>query len=60
GESASGKLVAVDDTFVTELFLTVSRNKWEADEIELSPGDPVVVGLKDYRLRPYLPLAHDL
>jgi ABC-type Fe3+/spermidine/putrescine transport system ATPase subunit len=36
--------------------VTATRTKWEATEMELSPGDQVVVGLKDYRILPHYPL----
>jgi sulfate transport system ATP-binding protein len=36
--------------------IVVTRTKWEATEMELSVGDQVVVGLKDYRLLPHYPL----
>ncbi|HUK92373.1 MAG TPA: ABC transporter ATP-binding protein, partial [Blastocatellia bacterium] len=39
--------------------ITVSRSKWDATEMELSPGDRVVVGLKDYRILPHFPLRSD-
>jgi sulfate/thiosulfate transport system ATP-binding protein len=39
--------------------VTISRTKWEASEMELSPGDSVVVGLKDYRLLPHYPLGSE-
>jgi hypothetical protein len=35
----------------------VTRSKWEASEMALSVGDPVVVGLKGYRLLPHYPLG---
>ena len=36
-----------------------SRTKWEASEMALDPGDPVVLGLKDYRLLAHFPLASE-
>jgi sulfate transport system ATP-binding protein len=36
-----------------------SRTKWEASDMELDPGDPVVLGLKDYRLLAHFPLASE-
>jgi sulfate/thiosulfate transport system ATP-binding protein len=39
--------------------ITVTRTKWEATEMALSIGDPVVVGLKDYRILPHYPLTGD-
>jgi ABC-type Fe3+/spermidine/putrescine transport system ATPase subunit len=54
----SGGLDAADgsEVYVGGLPITVSRTKWEAGEMELSPGDGVVVGVKDYRLLPHYPL----
>ena len=37
--------------------VTVTRTKWEARDMGLSPGDLVAVGLKDYRLLPHYPLV---
>jgi ABC-type Fe3+/spermidine/putrescine transport system ATPase subunit len=39
--------------------VTISRTKWEASEMELSPGDSVVIGLKDYRILPHYPLGSE-
>jgi ABC-type Fe3+/spermidine/putrescine transport system ATPase subunit len=36
--------------------ILITRSKWEASEMELSPGDPVVVGLKSFRVLPHYPL----
>jgi sulfate/thiosulfate transport system ATP-binding protein len=36
--------------------ITVTRSKWEARELALSPGDVVEVGLKDLRLLAHYPL----
>ena len=36
-----------------------SRTKWEASEMTLDSGDPVVLGLKDYRLLAHFPLASE-
>jgi ABC-type Fe3+/spermidine/putrescine transport system ATPase subunit len=47
------------DVYVGGLPITVSRTKWEAGEMELSVGDRVVVGLKDYRLLPHYPLRSE-
>ena len=51
------RLTLVDETYVEDFPLTITRTKWEASEIELSAGDAVVVGLKDYRLLPHYPLG---
>jgi hypothetical protein len=37
--------------------IVVTRPKWEVNELMLSPGDRVAVGLKDYRLLAHYPLA---
>lgn len=39
--------------------VTVTRTKWEASEMRLSAGDPVVMGLKDYRLLAHYPLGSE-
>jgi ABC-type Fe3+/spermidine/putrescine transport system ATPase subunit len=50
-------LALVDETYVTGFPINVSRSKWKTSEMELSIGDLVVVGLKDYRLLPYYPIG---
>ncbi|HEU5239486.1 MAG TPA: ABC transporter ATP-binding protein [Pyrinomonadaceae bacterium] len=50
-------LALVDDTYATGFPISVTRSKWKTSEMELSIGDPVVVGLKDYRLLPYYPIG---
>lgn len=52
-------LQLVDDTYAESFPVRVSRTKWEASEMELSPGDPVVLGLKSYRLLPHYPLQSE-
>lgn len=49
----------VDETYAEGLQIMVSRTKWEASDMELSPGDWVVVGLKDYRLLAHYPLRSE-
>jgi ABC-type Fe3+/spermidine/putrescine transport system ATPase subunit len=39
--------------------IRISRTKWESADMELSPGDPVVVGLKNYHLLPHYPLQSE-
>jgi sulfate transport system ATP-binding protein len=39
--------------------ITVTRSKWDSTEMELSMGDPVVVGLKDYRIMPHYPMKSE-
>lgn len=53
------QLAVVDETFVEDFPLTITRTKWEANEMELSAGDQVVIGLKDYRLLPHYPLGSE-
>ena len=53
------KLVVVDGDYVDGFPITISRTKWEASDMELSPGDAVVVGLKAYRLLAHYPLASE-
>ncbi len=53
------KLVAVDDSFSDGFPVTISRTKWEANEMTLAAGDAVVLGLKDYRLLPHYPLRSE-
>jgi sulfate transport system ATP-binding protein len=50
-------IAIVDDTVVEDFPLTITRSKWEVNEMELSNGDTVAVGLKDYRLLPHYPLG---
>jgi sulfate/thiosulfate transport system ATP-binding protein len=50
------KLLLVDETYAEGFPVIVYRTKWEASDMELSPGDPVVLGLKNYHLLPHYPL----
>jgi sulfate/thiosulfate transport system ATP-binding protein len=50
-------LTLVDETYADGFPIVITRNKWEATEMELSVGDAVVVGLKGYRLLPHYPLG---
>lgn len=52
----SSALAIVDDTYTDGFPITVSRTKWEANELEVSVGDTVAVGVKGYRLLPHYPL----
>lgn len=36
----------VDEAYSDGLSITITRSKWDATEMELAPGDPVVLGLK--------------
>ncbi len=49
-------LSLVDDSQADGFPILITRNKWDASDMELSPGDLVAVGLKGYRLLPHYPL----
>ncbi len=49
----------VDDSLADGFPIVITRNKWDASEMELAPGDMVVVGLKGYRLLPHYPLRSE-
>jgi sulfate transport system ATP-binding protein len=49
-------LSLVDDSLADGFPIVITRNKWDASDMELSAGDSVVVGLKGYRLLPHYPL----
>jgi len=57
--SGNTNLTLVDETYAEGFQITVSRTKWEASDMELSTGDQVVIGLKDYRLMPHYPLRSE-
>jgi sulfate/thiosulfate transport system ATP-binding protein len=50
---------ALGPPVVDGLPVTVTRSKWDSTDMELSPGDRVVVGLKDYRILPHYPLRSE-
>lgn len=52
-------ITLVDETYAESFIITVTRTKWEASEMNLSVGDRVVVGLKDYRLLAHYPLSSE-
>jgi sulfate/thiosulfate transport system ATP-binding protein len=52
-------LSLVDESFAEGFPVTVTRSKYEVDEMGLSPGDSVAVGLKSYRLLPHYPLQSE-
>jgi ABC-type Fe3+/spermidine/putrescine transport system ATPase subunit len=54
---SSPKISRADEAYPEGFPVTVTRTKWEASEMSLTPGDPVVVGLKDYRLLAHYPLG---
>lgn len=49
-------LLILDDSLAEGFPIAITRNKWDASEMELSAGDTVVIGLKGYRLLPHYPL----
>jgi len=54
------KIALIDEESYADGFpITVTRTKWEANEMGLSSGDAVVVGLKDYRLLAHYPLSSE-
>jgi hypothetical protein len=49
---------ASDDVVdIAGLPIVVTRTKWEAEEVPLEVGDPVVLALRGYRLLPHYPLG---
>lgn len=56
---AKAQLLLVDETYAEGYPVIVYRTKWEASDMELSTGDPVVLGLKNYHLLPHYPLHSD-
>jgi sulfate transport system ATP-binding protein len=58
-DNVTANLLPLDETFIDGLAITITRTKWEANDMTLSIGDPVVVGLKDYRLLPHYPLRSE-
>ena len=57
--TGSPQLSLVDESYGEGFPLVITRNKWDATEMELSSGDAVVVGLKGYRLLPHYPLRSE-
>lgn len=53
------KLTLVDESYAEGFPVTVTRSKWDVDEIGLESGDIVVVGLKSYRLLAHYPLQSE-
>jgi ABC-type Fe3+/spermidine/putrescine transport system ATPase subunit len=56
-KQSSSRLMLVDPGYASGFPINVTRSKWKTSEMELSIGDSVVVGLKDYRLLPYYPIG---
>jgi sulfate/thiosulfate transport system ATP-binding protein len=52
-------LALIDDPQSDGFPIVVTRNKWDASEMELAVGDTVVIGLKGYRLLPHYPLRSE-
>ena len=42
---------------IAGLPIVVTRTKWEAEEVPLEIGDPIVLALRSYRLLPHYPLG---
>jgi ABC-type Fe3+/spermidine/putrescine transport system ATPase subunit len=53
------RLSLVDDSQADGFPIVITRNKWDATDMELEAGDLVVVGLKGYRLLPHYPLRSE-
>jgi ABC-type Fe3+/spermidine/putrescine transport system ATPase subunit len=52
-------LSIVDDPQTEGFPVVITRNKWDATDMELEAGDLIVVGLKGYRLLPHYPLRSE-
>jgi sulfate transport system ATP-binding protein len=52
-------LSLADDSQTDGFPIVITRNKWDATDMELETGDLVVVGLKGYRLLPHYPLRSE-
>ncbi|HYO47116.1 MAG TPA: ABC transporter ATP-binding protein [Gemmatimonadota bacterium] len=52
-----GATSATDVVDIAGLPIIVTRTKWEAEEVPLEVGDPVVLALRSYRLLPHYPLG---
>jgi sulfate transport system ATP-binding protein len=52
-------LSLADDSQADGFPIVITRNKWDATDMELETGDLVVVGLKGYRLLPHYPLRSE-
>jgi ABC-type Fe3+/spermidine/putrescine transport system ATPase subunit len=55
----SRDLSIVDDSQADGFPIVITRNKWDATDMELEAGDLIVVGLKGYRLLPHYPLRSE-
>jgi hypothetical protein len=56
GQQPLKPILLMDDSLAEGFPIVITRNKWDANEMELSAGDTVVLGLKGYRLLPHYPL----
>ena len=52
-------MLLLDDSLAEGFPIVITRNKWDANEMELGVGDAVVIGLKGYRLLPHYPLRSE-
>jgi hypothetical protein len=57
--NGSANLRLAEERYTEGLRITVTRSKWDANEMALSAGDVVVVGLKDYRLLAHYPMTSE-
>jgi len=55
----SRDLSIVGDSQAEGFPIVITRNKWDATDMELEAGDLIVVGLKGYRLLPHYPLRSE-
>ncbi|HEV2665563.1 MAG TPA: ABC transporter ATP-binding protein, partial [Blastocatellia bacterium] len=59
-DAQSQRALSLADESQAEGFpIVITRNKWDATDMELEAGDLVVVGLKGYRLLPHYPLRSE-
>ena len=59
GAAPRPEITLAEESYADGFPVTVTRTKWEASDMELSPGDEVVLGLKDYRLLAHYPLGSE-
>jgi sulfate transport system ATP-binding protein len=58
-EPSSAPLSLVDDSLAEGVPIVITRNKWDAADMELGLGDAVVLGLKGFRVLPHYPLQSE-
>jgi ABC-type Fe3+/spermidine/putrescine transport system ATPase subunit len=54
-------LASIEDrqSYLNGFPILLTRTKWEANDMQLSVGDRIVVGLKGFRVLPHLPLGSE-